>query len=43
MTALVEASDLKVHFSTSGGSETVKAVDGVSFASRPWAAPSSAC
>ena len=34
MTTLVEASDLKVHFSTSGGSETVKAVDGVSFAMR---------
>lgn len=34
MNALVEASDLKVHFATSGGSETVKAVDGVSFAMR---------
>ena len=34
MTVLVEAVDLKVHFSTSGGSETVKAVDGVSFAMR---------
>ena len=32
MTSIVEASDLRVHFSTSGGSETVKAVDGVSFA-----------
>jgi peptide/nickel transport system ATP-binding protein/oligopeptide transport system ATP-binding protein len=31
---LVEAADLRVHFSTSGGSETVKAVDGVSFAIR---------
>ena len=32
MTAIVEAKDLRVHFSTSGGAETVKAVDGVSFA-----------
>ena len=32
MTTLLEVTDLKVHFSTSGGSETVKAVDGVSFA-----------
>ncbi|MFO1081477.1 MAG: oligopeptide/dipeptide ABC transporter ATP-binding protein [Reyranellaceae bacterium] len=35
MSALVEAVDLKVHFPTAGGSETVKAVDGVSFALRP--------
>ena len=34
MSALVEATDLRVHFSTSGGSETVKAVDGVSFSVR---------
>jgi oligopeptide/dipeptide ABC transporter ATP-binding protein len=34
VSALVEAADLRVHFSTSGGSETVKAVDGVSFAIR---------
>jgi peptide/nickel transport system ATP-binding protein/oligopeptide transport system ATP-binding protein len=32
MSALVEATDLRVHFSTAGGAETVKAVDGVSFA-----------
>lgn len=30
--SLLEVTDLKVHFSTSGGAETVKAVDGVSFA-----------
>ena len=30
--ALVEVTDLRVHFSTAGGAETVKAVDGVSFA-----------
>lgn len=34
MSALVKAVDLRVHFSTSGGSETVKAVDGVSFTVR---------
>jgi oligopeptide/dipeptide ABC transporter ATP-binding protein len=32
MKPLLEVSDLRVHFSTSGGTETVKAVDGVSFA-----------
>ena len=32
MSSIVEASDLRVHFSTAGGAETVKAVDGVSFA-----------
>ncbi len=31
MSSIVEANDLRVHFSTSGGAETVKAVDGVSF------------
>ena len=34
MTTLVEAADLHVHFSTGGGAETVKAVDGVSFTMR---------
>ena len=34
MSTLVEAADLRVHFSTGGGAETVKAVDGVSFAMR---------
>ena len=32
MSSIVEASDLRVHFPTAGGAETVKAVDGVSFA-----------
>ena len=32
MSALVEAIDLRIHFATGGGAETVKAVDGVSFA-----------
>jgi len=32
MSSIVEANDLRVHFPTAGGAETVKAVDGVSFA-----------
>ena len=31
MTSIVEANDLRVHFPTAGGAETVKAVDGVTF------------
>jgi len=34
MTPLVEVADLHVHFPTAGGAETVKAVDGVTFAMR---------